>query len=139
MSDDEHLALSHVTLLVGDQDEALAFYRDVVGLVVRTDVEIGIRWLTVGPSSQPGLEIVLEVPAMHPDPEGQTALERRLESRAQSTLIFTTVDCDATFDRLRALGARVAQEPTDQPYGVRDCSFSDPWGNQLRFSQNLAT
>jgi len=133
------LALTHVSLLVDDQDKALAFYRDTIGLVVRTDVPLfGIRWLTVGPASQPNLEFILEVPQMNPDAAGQKAARDRLAAGGQGTLIFTTADCDATFARLRDAGVKVTQEPTDQPYGVRDCGFTDPWGNHLRFSQVLA-
>jgi predicted enzyme related to lactoylglutathione lyase len=133
------LHLSHVLLLVGDQDKALPFYRDVVGLQVRTDLPFdGGRWLSVGPASQPSLEIVLESPEMNPSPDGQAAGRARLASGSMSTLIFVVDDCTATFERLRDAGADVAQEPTDQLYGVRDCAFRDPWGNHLRFSQPLA-
>lgn len=134
------LALTHVTVLIGDHDEALAFYRDVIGLEVRTDIPLGgIRWLTVGPASQPTLELVLEVPEMHPDPQTVKAMRARVDDGMMSlTLIFGVDDCDATFERIVAAGATPGQEPLDQPYGVRDCSVSDPWGNQLRFSQPLA-
>ena len=129
------LALTHVMLLVGDQDEALTFYRDTVGLEVRIDLPFdGGRWLSVGPASQPGLEIVLEMPGMHPTAEGRKAYQERLDSRAQSTVIFYTDDVDATFARLKAAGTEVEQELIDQPYGVRDCGFADPWGNHIRFA-----
>jgi uncharacterized glyoxalase superfamily protein PhnB len=131
------LALSHVMILVGDQDEALAFYRDTVGFELRMDMPFGpgLRWLSVGPVAQPGIEIVLEVPSMNPDPEGQKRYQDRLDSGAQSTLIFTTDDVDATFARLQDAGVAVEQEIIDQPYSVRDCGFRDPWGNHLRFNQ----
>jgi predicted enzyme related to lactoylglutathione lyase len=133
------LSLSHVLLLVGDQDEALTFYRDVVGLEVRTDVPFaGGRWIGVGPAVQPNLEIVLETPEMNPSPDAQAAARSRFASGSMSTLIFTVDDCTATFERLRDAGADVGQEPVDQPYGVRDCAFRDPWGNHLRFSQPLS-
>lgn len=138
MSTGKDLALSHVAVLVGDQQAALEFYRDVVGLEVRADVPLGpVRWVTVGPAGQPGIEFLLESPAMVPDPEQQAEARRRLAAGAHGTLIFTTDSVDATFARLRDAGVTVTQEPADQPYGVRDCGFADPWGNFLRFSQPL--
>jgi uncharacterized glyoxalase superfamily protein PhnB len=133
------LALSHVMILVGDQEEALAFYTETIGFEVRTDMPFGpgLRWLTVGPVAQPGIEIVLEVPQMNPDPEAQKRYQARLDNRTQSTLVFDTDDVNATFARLEAAGAEVAQELIDQVYGVRDCAFYDPWGNHLRFNQPL--
>ncbi|MEV0252455.1 VOC family protein [Nocardia sp. NPDC050712] len=136
MSNGKDFALTHVSVLVGDQAQALEFYRDVIGLEVRQDLPFaGVRWLTVGPAAQPTIEFLLEVPAMVPDAARQQAAQARLASGAQGTLIFTTEDCDATYARLREAGAVVAQEPTTQPYGMRDCGFVDPWGNHLRFSQ----
>lgn len=133
------LALSHIGVLVGDQQEALEFYRDVVGLEVRADMPFGpARWVTVGPAGQPGVEFILETPSMVPDPELSAESERRLAVGAHGTLIFTTESVDETFARLRDAGVRVGQEPADQPYGVRDCGFIDPWGNFLRFSQPLS-
>lgn len=138
MSTGKDLALSHVGLMVGDQQTALEFYRDVIGLEVRADVSLGpIRWVTVGPAGQPGIEFILETPEMVPDPVQQEEARRRLGAGAHGTLIFTTESTDATFARLRDAGVRVTQEPADQPYGVRDCGFADPWGNFLRFSQPL--
>ncbi|MFI9511061.1 VOC family protein [Nocardia sp. NPDC052566] len=138
MSNGKDLALSHVAILVGDQDQALAFYRDVIGLEVRQDMPFpGGRWLTVGPVGQPGIEFILENPGMNPNDEARAAAEARLASGAQGTLIFTTESADATFARLRDAGAEVEQELVDQPYGVRDCGFADPWGNHIRFSQPL--
>ncbi|MET7772814.1 VOC family protein [Nocardia sp. NPDC005366] len=138
MSNGKDFALTHVSILVGDQDEALEFYRDVIGFEVRQDVAFpGGRWLTVGPVAQPGLEFLLENPDMVPVPALREAALARLASGAQSTLIFTTEDVDATFARLRDAGVGIDQEPISQPYGVRDCGFRDPWGNHLRFSQIL--
>ncbi|MEV0295394.1 VOC family protein [Nocardia sp. NPDC050710] len=138
MSIGKDLALTHVSLLVADQEQALEFYRDVIGLEVRQDMPFaGGRWLTVGPAAQPGIEFILEHPEMVPMPELQEAARGRLASGAQGTLIFTTEDVDATFARLRDAGVTVTQEPISQPYGVRDCGFRDPWGNALRFSQLL--
>ncbi|WFE23656.1 VOC family protein [Solwaraspora sp. WMMD937] len=132
------IKLSHTFLLVRDQDEALKFYRDVLGLEVRTDVPFeGVRWLTVGPPGQPDVEIVLEVAAMGRAAD-QEALELLLAKGSLSGLIFLVDDVDATFERVRAAGAEVMQEPIDQPYGVRDCGVRDPSGNNIRFSQRLS-
>ncbi|MBF6548922.1 VOC family protein [Nocardia brasiliensis] len=139
MSNGKDLALTHVALLVGDQDKALEFYRDVVGLELRQDLPFpGGRWLTVGPAGQPGLEFLLEVPSMNPDPAARDAMQARLANGAAGMLIFTTEAVDETFARLRDAGVEVTQDPITQPYGMRDCGFRDPWGNHLRFSQVLA-
>ncbi|WP_228000694.1 VOC family protein [Nocardia australiensis] len=138
MSNGKDFTLTHVALLVGDQEQALTFYRDVIGLEVRQDMPFpGGRWLTVGPVSQPGIEFILEVPEMAPVDAARAAYQGRLASGAQSTLIFTTDAVDDTFTRLRDAGVAVDQEPITQPYGVRDCGFRDPWGNHLRFSEVL--
>jgi catechol 2,3-dioxygenase-like lactoylglutathione lyase family enzyme len=132
------LTISHTFVLVDDQNKALTFYRDVLGLPVRTDAVLGdMRWLTVGPAAQPELEIGLIPPEMGRSPEDARALSELLAKGALGSLIFRTDDCDATFERLRVAGAEVLQEPIDQPYGVRDCAFRDPSGNHLRFSQVL--
>ncbi|NNH71135.1 VOC family protein [Nocardia uniformis] len=137
-SNGKDLALTHVSILVGDQEQALRFYRDVIGLEVRQDLPFaGGRWLTVGPAAQPTLEFLLECPGMNPNPDAVTAAEARLASGAQGTVIFTVNDVDATFARLEAAGVAVEQPLVDQPYGARDCGFADPWGNHLRFSQLL--
>ncbi|MCU1677991.1 MAG: hypothetical protein JWM93_2749 [Frankiales bacterium] len=133
------LLLSHVFQLVRDQDEALAFYRDVLGLEVRSDSPFQeFRWLTVGPASQPEIEICLALPAMGHSPEDAATLLDLVSKGALGSLILLTDDVNALFERVRAAGAEVVQEPIDQPYGVRDCAFRDPSGNQLRFSQTLA-
>lgn len=139
MSNGKDLALTHVAVLVADQAQALEFYRDVVGLEVRQDMPFGgVRWLTVGPPQQPGIEFLLEVPEMVPDVALQEAARARLAGGSQGTLIFTTADVEATFARLRDAGAVVTQQPVTQPYGMRDCGFVDPWGNHLRFSQMVS-
>ena len=121
-----------------DPDAAIAFYRDTLGFEVRNDVGYqGMRWITVGPPDQPGTSIVLHPPAADP---GITDEERRTitEMMAKGTyggINLATADLDATFERLQAGDAEVVQEPTDQPYGVRDCAFRDPAGNLLRFNQ----
>ena len=121
-----------------DPDAALAFYRDTHGFEVRDDVGYrGMRWITVGPANQPGTSIVLHPPAADP---GITDDERRTiaEMMAKGTyagILMATKDLDATFDRLQASDADVVQEPTDQPYGVRDCAFRDPAGNLIRIQE----
>ena len=121
-----------------DPDAALAFYRDTLGFEVRNDVGYnGMRWITVGPPEQPGTSIVLHPPAVDP---GTTDDERRTitEMMAKGTyggINLATPDVDATFERIVAGDAEVVQEPTDQPYGVRDCAFRDPAGNLVRINQ----
>jgi predicted enzyme related to lactoylglutathione lyase len=132
-----NLSVSHCFLIVDDQDEALAFYRDVLGLEVRSDVMFGpYRWLSVGSPTQPGFEIVLEAPGMRLELGiAEETLKDLMAKGAFPGVIFTTDDCDATFEKVRAAGAEVTQEPIDQPYGVRDCGFRDPSGNAIRFSE----
>jgi uncharacterized glyoxalase superfamily protein PhnB len=121
-----------------DPDAALSFYRDTVGFEVRNDVEYGgMHWITVGPSHQPGTSIVLYPPAATP---GLTDDERRTitEMMAKGTyasINLATSDLDSTFERLQAGDAEVVQEPTEQPYGVRDCAFRDPAGNLIRIQE----
>jgi catechol 2,3-dioxygenase-like lactoylglutathione lyase family enzyme len=121
-----------------DPEAALAFYRDILGFEVRLDVGYeGMRWITVGPVGQPDTAIVLHPPAVDP---GITDDERQMivEMMAKGTyggINLATPDLDATFDRLQASGADVVQEPTDQPYGVRDCAFRDPAGNLVRIQE----
>ena len=118
-----------------DPDASLAFYRDTLGFEVRNDVGYdGMRWITVGPPDQPDTSIVLHPPAADP---GITDDERRTiaEMMAKGTYAgvnLATKDLDGTFERLQASDAEVVQEPTDQPYGVRDCAFRDPAGNMIR-------
>jgi catechol 2,3-dioxygenase-like lactoylglutathione lyase family enzyme len=121
-----------------DPDAALAFYRDTLGFEVRNDVGYGgMRWITVGPVGQPGTSIVLSPPAVGP---GFTEDERRTiaEMMAKGTyaaILLATTDLDGTFERLQASDADVVQEPTEQPYGVRDCAFRDPAGNLIRIQE----
>ena len=125
---------------VDDHDKALAFYRDVLGLEVRNDVGFeGMRWVTVGSPSQ-DVEIVLEPPLADPNAstDDKEAAAELLAKGMLRGVIFKTDDVDATFERIRAAGAEVLQEPIDMPYGVRDCAFRDPAGNMLRFNQPLA-
>ena len=121
-----------------DADAALAFYRDLLGFELRLDVGYdGMRWLTVGPPGQPDTAIVLTPPAVDP---GITDDERRtvLEMMAKGTfagIVLATPDLDALFDRLQAADVEVVQEPTDQPYGVRDCAVRDAAGNMIRIQE----
>jgi predicted enzyme related to lactoylglutathione lyase len=130
------LTLTHCFLAVSDQDAALAFYRDVLGLEVRQDLEFGpMRWLTVGPKGQPEIEIGLMRPGGPESTEDdvKTALEV-VRKGMMPSVIFVTPDVDGLFEELRGKGVEVYQEPVDQPYG-RDCAFGDPSGNHLRFTQ----
>ena len=121
-----------------DPDAATAFYRDVLGFEVRNDVGFqGMHWITVGSSDQPGTSIVLFPPEATPgltDDERRTIAEMMAKG-TYATLLLATKDVDETFERLQASDAEVVQEPTDQPYGVRDCAFRDPAGNLLRIQQ----
>ncbi|MDT0320798.1 MULTISPECIES: VOC family protein [unclassified Streptomyces] len=135
-----NISLSQCFIAVDDHDKAIAFYRDVLGLEVRNDVGFeGMRWVTVGAPSQPDVNIVLEPPAADPNtsPADKQAMAELMAKGLLRGVIFSTDDCDALFERVSASGAEVLQEPTDQPYGVRDCSFRDPAGNMLRFNQPL--
>ena len=121
-----------------DPDASLAFYRDALGFEVRSDVGQGkMRWITVGPAGQPGTSIVLHPPGADP---GITDDERRtiVEMMAKGTyaiILLATPDLDGVFARLQASGAEVVQEPTEQPYGVRDCALRDPAGNLIRIQE----
>src|SRR5947209_19270720 len=130
------LTLSHCFVTVHDPDEALAFYRDVLGLDLRNDVSAeGFRWVTLSPPSQPEVEIVLVEPHAGHSREDGDALLRLLTKGSLNAVIVRTADVDAAFESVRAAGAEVLQEPADQPYGVRDCAFRDPCGNMIRLSQ----
>ncbi|MER5999207.1 VOC family protein [Nonomuraea sp. NPDC051941] len=129
----------HQTFLPHNDPEAsLAFYRDNLGFEVRNDVGDGtMRWITVGPAGQPGTSVVLHPAGAEP---GITDDERRtiLEMMAKGTyarMIVATADLDGAFARLRDGGAEVVQEPTEQPWGIRDCAFRDPAGNMIRVNE----
>ncbi|MGH3359594.1 MAG: VOC family protein [Nocardioidaceae bacterium] len=121
-----------------DPDASVAFYRDTLGFEVRSDVGNGtMRWIVVGPADQPGTSILLAPPAADP---GVTDDERRTiaEMMAKGTygwILLATDDLDGTFERVEASDAEVIQEPTEQPYGARDCAFRDPAGNQIRIQE----
>lgn len=135
------LTLANTFVHTHDPDLSLAFYRDVLGFEVRTDVTNGdFRWLTLTTPQQPELEIVLDMVsegAMPMSPEDRAAMKDLLAKGLLTSLIFAVDDVDALFEHVRESGAEVLQEPADQFYGVRDCAFRDPAGNMVRFKQDL--
>ena len=129
----------HQSLLPHDDPEAsLAFYRDTLGFEVRNDVEYGgMHWITLGPPGQPDTSIVLYPPAATPgitEDERSTIAEMMAKGTFASINLATT-DLDGTFEKLQAQDAEVVQEPIEQPYGIRDCSFRDPAGNLVRIQE----
>ena len=132
------ITIHHSFLPHDDPDASLAFYGGTLGFEVRNDVGYGgMRWITVGPAGQPDTSIVLYPPAATP---GLTVDERRtivemMAKGSYASVILATPDLDTVFERLQASDAEVVQEPTDQPYGVRDCAFRDPAGNLVRIQQ----
>jgi catechol 2,3-dioxygenase-like lactoylglutathione lyase family enzyme len=129
------LTLSQCFVLVHEPDVALSFYRDTLGLDLRNDVARGdFRWITVGGASQPGVAIVL-TNYLNGSPADVDALEGLVAKGALNGVHFHTDDLDAMFEKLRAAGAEIVQEPTDQPWGTRDCAVRDPSGNLLRIDQ----
>lgn len=122
-----------------DPAASLSFYRDTLGFEVRNEVEYGgMHWITLGPTGQPGTSIVLYPPQATP---GITEAERATVAEMMAKGTFASInlatdDVDGVFARLQAgEDADVVQEPTDQPYGVRDCSFRDPAGNLIRIQE----
>ena len=121
-----------------DPDASLAFYRDTLGFEVRNDVGYkGMRWITVGPADQPGTSIVLYPPAATPGitDDERGAIVEMMAKGTFASIVLATTDLDGTFERLQASGAEVFQEPTEQPYGVRDYAFRDPAGNLIRIQE----
>ena len=118
-----------------DPDASLAFFRDILGFEVRDDVGYnGMRWSTVGPVSKPGTSIILYPPGADPgitDDERRTIVEMMAKG-TYASLLLATADLDGTFTQLQSGDAEVVQEPTDQPWGIRDCAFRDPAGNMIR-------
>ena len=121
-----------------DPEASLAFYRDVLGFEVRNDVGYnGMRWITVGPADQPGTSIVLFPPQASPgitDDERRTIAEMMAKG-TYASMLLATKNLDADFERIQASGADVVEEPTMQPYGVRDCAIRDPAGNLIRVQE----
>ena len=130
------IALQYCHITVNDVDESVAFYRDALGLDLKNDVASGgFRWVTLGSPLQPGLDIVLSEPhAGRSQADGDT-LQELVTKGVLGMLIFRVDDLDATFEKVRASGAEVLQEPMKQPWGPRDCAFRDPSGNMVRISQ----
>jgi predicted enzyme related to lactoylglutathione lyase len=129
----------HTTVLPHDDpDASVAFYRDALGFEVRTDYGKGkMRWITVGPVGQPDISILLAPPAADPgvtDDERSTITEMMAKG-TYGWILLATDDLDGTFERVQARDAEVMQEPTEQPYGTRDCAFRDPAGNQIRIQE----
>lgn len=127
--------LDHIGIAVTDLDLALRFYRDALGLDVRNDVASdGFRWVTVGAPEQ-DVDIVLFQPhGGRSQAEGDALLSLVTQGSLQAA-IFRSDDLDTTFEKVRASGAEVMQEPIDQPWGPRDCAFRDPSGNMVRIAQ----
>lgn len=129
------LSLSGCFVQVHDPDLALAFYRDVLGLELRNDVgREDFRWITVGAASQPQIAIVL-TNYVCGSPADRDAVAALLAKGALNGVHFHTDDLDATFEKVRASGAEIVQEPEDQPWGARDCAVRDPSGNLIRIDQ----
>jgi uncharacterized glyoxalase superfamily protein PhnB len=132
------IRLYNCFVAVDDHDKALSFYCDTLGLEVRNDVSYeGMRWVTVGAPSQPDVSIVLEPPSCDPNasPADRQAVAELMAKGLLHGVNLATEDCDKAFERIREAGAEVIQEPTDQPYGQRDCAFRDPAGNLIRLIQ----
>jgi len=129
------IALKYVNVTVNDVDQALAFYTDGLGMTVKMDVSNGgFRWVTVGSADQPGLGVVLSEPHAGRSQADGDALQELLTKGQLPSIVFLTDDVDAAFERLRAHGAEVLQEPIEQPWGPKDCAFRDPSGNLVRVS-----
>jgi uncharacterized glyoxalase superfamily protein PhnB len=130
-----NLTLSQCFVIVHDPDLALGFYRDTLGLELRNDVNKGdFRWITVGADSQPGVAIVL-TNYLNGSPADSEAVSALVAKGALNGVHFHSDDLDASFDKLVATGAEIVQEPTDQPWGTRDCAVRDPSGNMIRIDQ----
>ncbi|MDT0215088.1 VOC family protein [Rothia sp. ARF10] len=132
------ITIHHTFLPHTDPEASLAFYRDTLGFEVLADVGQGaMRWITVAPAGRPTPSIVLTPPAADPgitDDERNTIAEMMAKG-TYATIVLSTPDLEGTFDAVQASGAEVTQEPTDQPWGVRDCAFRDPAGNHVRINQ----
>jgi uncharacterized glyoxalase superfamily protein PhnB len=132
---DMELTLSTCFLQVHDPDTALAFYRDTLGLEVRNDVaNEGFRWITVGSAAQPGVSIVL-TNYLNGSPDDNDMIAALIAKGALNGLHFRADDLDAAFQKIRAAGAEIVQEPTEQFWGIRDFAVRDPSGNQVRIEQ----
>ncbi|MEP6481110.1 MAG: VOC family protein [Rhodoglobus sp.] len=129
------ISLRFTNVTVNDVDESIGFYRDALGLQVQNDVASGdYRWVTLGTDEQPGLGIVISEPHAGRSQADGDAMQELLVKGSLPLLVFSTDDVDAAFEKARAYGAEVLQEPIDQPWGPRDCAFRDPSGNTVRIS-----
>jgi uncharacterized glyoxalase superfamily protein PhnB len=129
------LKLTTCFVLVSDPDAALAFYRDNLGMEVRNDVARDtFRWITVGSASQPDVSIVL-TNYVNGSPEDNDAVASMIAKGALYGVHLTADDLDGTFHQLRSSGTEIVQEPTEQPWGVRDGAVRDPSGNLIRIEQ----
>jgi len=130
------ISLQYANITVNDVDEAVAFYRDGLGLEVRNDVANGgFRWVTLGSADQRGVEIVLSEPHAGRSKADGDAIQELVAKGMMPMLVFRTDDLDAAFERARQSGAEVLQEPIEQPWGPRDSAFRDPSGNMVRLSE----
>jgi catechol 2,3-dioxygenase-like lactoylglutathione lyase family enzyme len=130
------ISLHFCNISVNDVDEAVAFYRDALGLEVLNNVESGgFHWVTVGNADQSGAQIVLSEPHAGRSQADGDALQELVTKGVMPLIVFATDDVDAAFERAQATGAEVLQEPTDQAWGPRDCAFRDPSGNTVRIWQ----
>ena len=131
-----NISLQYAGITVTDVDRALGFYRDALGFEVQNDVANGgFRWVTLGSASQPDFAIVLSEPHAGRSQADGDAIEELVAKGVLQTLVFRSDDLDAIFEKVRASGAEVLQEPIEQPWGPRDCAFRDPSGNTVRISQ----
>lgn len=132
------IALSRCFVQVTDPEAALAFYRDGLGLEVRQDVpKDQFRWITVASPDQDGVELVI-TNFVQGGPDDHDVVAGLVAKGAMNGVHFRADDLDATFERLRAAGAEIVQEPADQPWGVRDGAVRDPSGNLIRIDQATA-
>ncbi|RKR74082.1 VOC family protein [Frondihabitans australicus] len=135
------ISLQYCQVTVNDVDEAIAFYRDALGYEVSQDVSSGeFRWVTLSSpqapgAGSPGAALVLSQPHAGRSQADGDAMQELLAKGTLPILVFTSDDVDAAFERGRAAGAEVLQEPIDQPWGPRDCAFRDPSGNTIRINQ----
>ena len=133
------IKIANAQLWVHDQDEALAFYTDKLGMEVRTDVtlpEMNFRWLAVGPAGQPDIAIVLMLIPGPPVMDAETAEQTRnlMAKGFAGTIFLTTGDCHAAFEELKGRGVEFVEQPEERPYGI-DSGFRDPSGNHIRLTQ----
>jgi catechol 2,3-dioxygenase-like lactoylglutathione lyase family enzyme len=130
------ISLKHCFINVTDAEQALTFYRDAIGLELRNDVaREGFRWITLSPPAQPEVEIVVS-DYLGDAPADRDTIASLITKGAMNGVVFTSSDLDTTFEKVRASGAEVLQEPMDQGWGARDCAFRDPAGNMVRIAQS---